>query len=278
MAQPRPSCLLILDIDEALNTEETRLEVGRCYTYVGSAVIRTHEAQAEPHCRMRLLAKLGNRKYLHSADEGADELWGSVMEQWLHNQFHTVSNNMYIYNRRQREIGGVELAFEALDVELENGALRVSLALDSNCCIPADDASIVTSVRTAFNAGQLGEDVVAVSAPAPESLAQQKAGAEVAKAQREAAAAAQAAAQAEAQAAAAAAAEAEAADEFLESPEAADADARAAAEEQQALEAELEEKFGMDEADFVVDYRMWDVEYADGSHATFDSATGTLTR
>ena len=34
---------------------------------------------------------------------GADELWEGVMEQWFYNQFHTISNNMRIYNRRQRE-------------------------------------------------------------------------------------------------------------------------------------------------------------------------------
>ena len=48
MAQPRPSCTLILDIDETLATEETKLEVGRCYTYVGSALIRPHRCQSSP--------------------------------------------------------------------------------------------------------------------------------------------------------------------------------------------------------------------------------------
>lgn len=276
MAQPRPSCTLILDIDETLATEETKLEVGRCYTYVGSALVRPHAATEPAHCYMRLLPKLGCRKYLHAADEGADELWKSVMEQWFYNQFHTISNNMRIYNRRQREEGNPELVFERLDVELENGALTVRLALDSTCRIPPERADVLTAVRAAFNEGKLGEDVVAVNAPGAASLAAQaEAGhaAAMAKAEAEAAEAAQKAAEAEA---AAAAAEADAANEFLESPSVADADRIAAAKAEEELHAKLEEQYGEEEPEFVVDFTMWDVEYADGSVRTYDSAAGSF--
>lgn len=276
MAQPRPSCTLILDIDEALATEETKLEVGRCYSYVGSALVRPHAAEETPRCRMRLMAKLGNRKYLRSSDEGADALWGDVMEQWLYNQFHTVSNNMRIYNRRQQEIGGVELPFEWLEVELENGALTVSLALDSNCCVPPEQASLVTAVRDAFNGGALGEDVVRVEAPSAASLEQQKEAGAIAVTEREAQREAEAAAKAEAEAAAAAAAEAEADQDFLESPAKADAEAASRAAEEEAARAALEEKYGVAEPDFVVDYTLWDVLRTDGSRATFDSSTGAF--
>lgn len=276
MAQPRPSCTLILDIDEALATEETKLEVGRCYSYVGSALVRPHAAEDTPRCRMRLMAKLGNRKYLHSADEGADELWGDVMEQWMYNQFHTVSNNMCIYNRRQREIGGIELPFKWLDVELENGALTVSVALDSNCSVPPEQASLITDVRRAFNDGALGENVVRVIAPTQASFDEQKAAAEVAKAHRIAQEQAEAAAKAEAEAAAKAQAEAEAAQEFLESPAAANAEAEALAAEEEAARAALEEKYGIDDPDFAVDFTLWTVVRVDGTQSTFDSSTGTF--
>ena len=34
MAQPRPSLTLIVDVDERIDSEELRLEIGRSYTYV----------------------------------------------------------------------------------------------------------------------------------------------------------------------------------------------------------------------------------------------------
>ncbi len=52
MAQPRPSLTLILDIDERFDSEETRLEVGRCYTSfprrrgIGDAVEHGYRALA----------------------------------------------------------------------------------------------------------------------------------------------------------------------------------------------------------------------------------------
>lgn len=47
MAQPRPSMTLILDLDERVDCEELRLEIGRSYAYVGSTLVRTHAAAGE---------------------------------------------------------------------------------------------------------------------------------------------------------------------------------------------------------------------------------------
>lgn len=278
MAQPRPSCTLILDIDETLATEETKLEVGRCYTYVGSALIRPHAAEQPAHCYMRLLPKLGCRRYLHSSDEGADELWEGVMEQWFYNQFHTISNNMRIYNRRQREEGNPELPFERLDVELENGVLTVRLALDSTCRIPPERADVLNAVRAAFNAGMLGEGVVAVNAPGEASLALQTEAGHAAALEREAVAGRAAEEKAAAERAALQQAEADAANEFLESPSVADAERIEAAKAEEEMQAKLEEMYGEEEPEFVVDFTMWDVEYADGSVRTFDSAAGEFVK
>lgn len=44
MAQPRPSLTLILDLDERLDSEDVRLEIDRCYSYVGSTLVRAHPA------------------------------------------------------------------------------------------------------------------------------------------------------------------------------------------------------------------------------------------
>ena len=70
--------------------------------------------------------------------------------------------------------------------------------------------------------------------------------------------------------AAAAAAEAEAEEAFLELPRLAD-DAASEEEAEPALE-----PFALDEPDFEVDYRLWLIEYADGSTRTFDSHARTL--
>ena len=109
------------------------MEVGRCYTYVGTALVRTHKAEsdAEPENTMRMLVKLGTRRYLSREDEESEALWNTVIKRWLYNQFHTVVNNMQIFNRRQREIGNDSLPFTWLEIELENGALVVRLRLDS---------------------------------------------------------------------------------------------------------------------------------------------------
>lgn len=63
MAQPRPSLTLILDLDERLDSEDVRLEIDRCYSYVGSTLVRTHPAcDGEPQNIMRFLVKLGTRR------------------------------------------------------------------------------------------------------------------------------------------------------------------------------------------------------------------------
>ncbi len=276
MASPRPSCVLILDIDEALATEETRLEVNRCYAYVGSALVRPHAAESPTHCYMKLMPKLGCRKYLHASDKGADELWDSVMEQWFYNQFHTISNNMRIYNRRQREEGNPELLFERLDVELEGGDLTVRLALDSTCRIPPERADVLTSARTALNSGVLGEGAIAINAPSKASLSNQVEAARAEAEQKAQQEAEERAAAEKENTEAADTPELDSADEFLESPEVADAQRIEALKAEEAMREKLEEQYGEEEPDFVVDFSLWDVEYADGSLRTFDSRTNSF--
>lgn len=278
MAQPRPSCTLILDIDERLYSEEVKLEVGRCYAYVCTTLVRTHPAsEGEPVNTARILAKLGTRKYVHSADEGADELWGGVMERWLHNEFHKIGNNLVIYNRRQREIGGVELNFDWLEVELENGALTLAWRLDSTSFIDPERSALASQVRALLNDGALGEGVVRVQMPSDASYAQQAAQAAEERAAREAAAAEEAARKAEEERLAAEKAEQEAEAAFLESPELVAGEEKETGDETyEEMRAEIEEKFAMPEADFAIDYATWTVIYADGSQRDFDSATGSF--
>ena len=82
MAEPRPSLLLILDIDERIATHETKLELNRCFAFM-SALIRTHapedglpafvgdapEGDEQPVVNTaKCVLKMGTKKYLYSAD------------------------------------------------------------------------------------------------------------------------------------------------------------------------------------------------------------------
>ena len=157
MAQPRPSLTLILDLDERLDSEDVRLEIDRCYSYVGSTLVRTHPAcDGEPQNIMRFLVKLGTRRYLRAEDEGADELWNDVMERWFYNELYKVSNNMLIYNRRQREVGNPQLVFDWIDVELQNGQLHALLHCDNVSGIRPETSELLTQLRASVQRRRSG--------------------------------------------------------------------------------------------------------------------------
>lgn len=271
MPEPRPSLTLVLDVDEQYASPETRLEVNRCYTHVCSTVFRSHETPEgqTPENVAQFLVKFGSNKYLFSTDDGADDLWDTIIEKWLFNTFYKVANNMQIYNRRQREIGGQELYFDWLDVDLQNKGLIVRIRLDSNSALPPETNKVISSVRAALNEGLLGDSVVRVQMPTDASYAQQKEAGLTAKAEREAQAAAAATAEQEAQAQAEAAAIEAAAQDFVESPDLLD---NPELDEMKAWEEEMERKFALPEADFALDYTRWAVLDATGGVRSFDSA------
>ncbi len=277
MAQPRPSLTMILDIDERIDSKELRLEVNRCYAYIGTALVRTHPAPSEDapiENTLRMLVKLGTRHYIDSADEGADELWNEVMVRWFSNQFHKVGNQTLIFNKRQREIGNAEIPFTWFEIDLENGKLPVKMHCNDVSSIDEEASVVLTQVRDAYNAGKLGDkaSVKAISMPTEESWAAQvTAGAEAAaiRAEEEARAAAEAAA---AEEAAHKAAEEAAEQAFLESPELM---AEEAAEGQPEVEGggleEPELIFELDEPTFGVVYDAWTVEYTDGTSKVYEA-------
>ncbi len=315
MAKPHPSMALLLDLDERLVDNDLRLEIDRCYSYLGTPVVRTHPAgEGAPENAIRMMVRVGAREYLDSTAEGADALWSDSIEHWLLNQVHAVENQMKIFNRRQREEDRDELTFTWLEVELAGGRLTVRLRLDSSCGIDPADSVWVTRVRTALNKGALGEGVVAVQLPSDASYEEQYvAGLAALAARKEAEEAAARAAEA---AAAAEAAEAEAAAEatFMASPalvaeaeeaakeaeEAADivVQARIARDLEAAERGELEKtpeqivaeriaeeahlgediqkKYALPEADFPIAFDQWTVIYADGTTRDFDAIRGVL--
>lgn len=298
MAQPRPSLTLVLDIDERLDSKNLRLEVDRCYSYVGTTLVRTHAAGTQPATTLaaanaaakgqasappaedatvpapvnvvRLLVRMGTRKYLRSSDEGSDALWSEVMERWFFNEFYKVGNNLQIFNRRQREEGNPELSFDWLAVELENGEVCVWLHLDSESGIDPKQSAQLTRFREKLNSGTFAGRVERVIMPDPADYEHQRTAGLAAKAERAAAEeAARTAAQEEARRAQEEARRA--ADEaFLELP-----DAEAAEKEEREREEEkLAAKFALKEPDFPLDYHLWRIEYADGDVRVFDSTSG----
>ncbi|AJC12664.1 hypothetical protein JI75_08410 [Berryella intestinalis] len=269
MPQPRPSLALVLDVDEEYATKETRLEVGRCYSYVGSTVVRSHKRAegARPLNRAELHVKLGNRRYLASDDEGADELWNDVIERWLFNQFGTIANNMRIYNRRQREIGGTELDFDYLDVVLENGGLVVQARLDSTSGIPAEVSAVVSQIRSALNAGALGPDVHRVTIPSEADYRRQVTEAQIRSEQDLGTETEGLPAQGENPDPIEASEQID--EPFTESDDLVDTSEQDALAE---LEAQMEAKFALPDPDFEIDYRIWGVMLPDGTEKEFDSA------
>lgn len=264
---------LILDLDERVDSENLRLEIGRSYAYVGSTLVRTHAAAGEDapaESTMRMLVKLGTRQYLAAGEEGSDELWNDVMRDWFRNQFRKLGNQALIYNKRQKEMeDGRELAFTWLEVDLQNGTLPVRLHMNDVSGIAEDAADMLSLVRDAYNEGKLGDagSIARVSMPSADDWAAQVEAGAAAFAERKAAE--EAAAEAERAAAEEAAAEA-----FLESPELVEADARSADGEGAVDGGGMEPPelvFELDEPTFAPTYRTWTVEYTDGTSKVFEA-------
>lgn len=275
MTKPHPSVTLILDLDESLDSKDMRLEIRRCYSYIAPTVVRTHPSEEDGgvHNTMRIVLKLGARKYLHSSDEGADELWAESFENHLVNDFYKLGNNMQIFNRRQREEGKTELKFDWLEVELQSGELVVRFHLDSESSLPSERAEMVTQVRTLYNQGVLGEGVTTVSIPSPASYQEQQAAYDAEAEERARLAAEEAARKEQEEQEAREAAEKEAEENFLESPEIDEKEDEETAyqKEEERVRREVKERYTLKDPDFVLDCKIWEVGYSDGSSRIYDS-------
>ena len=174
MVAIHPSLTLVLDLDERLATQETKLEIKRCYAHVGMPIVRTHRATGEePGGNVaRFLVSMGTKHYLASEEAGADELWEASVEPWLASMFYKVCNNMAAYNRRMRKIGLPELDFARVDVELENGQFTVGLVPDPQNRIPREAAAHIGRARMLLNDGTL-EGAVRVDMPSAVSWEEQ---------------------------------------------------------------------------------------------------------
>ena len=273
MVKPVPSLMLLLDVDQPLVSQETRLEINRCWAHVSPTVLRGHETPEgeQPENIARFLVKFGTNHYLKSSFAGADETWNDTMEHWLYSMFHKVGNNMKIFNRRQREEHLTELYFDKLEVNMEDDAAIVTVRLDSQSDIVPETAYMITHVREALNAGLLGEGPVRVLMPSEASWkAQLEAAAEEAARKEAERLAAEEAERLAAEEAAQAAIE-EAEEDFAPAPDLVEPDPEELDEAR--IRAELEARWTLPEADFAVDYSRWDVTFPDGSVREFDAST-----
>lgn len=176
MSKPHPSMALTLDLDESIVDHELRLEIDRCYSYLGTPVVRSHPAaDGEPVNTLRMTVRVGAREYLDSSVEGADALWNDYIEHWLLNQVHAVDNQMKIFNRRQREESKPELVFTWLEIELQGGRLVVRMRLDSTWRHRPRGEQVGEPRARGPERGALGQDVVAVTLPSAASYEKQHA-------------------------------------------------------------------------------------------------------
>lgn len=218
---PHPSSLLILNIDEELDSKELRLEIDRCYSYLGAPLVRTATRPSDrdtPYNVLRLNVKnVGAAHYVTNPSEETDELW-AMLTSWLRNQLHMIDNQMKIFNRRQREEGNPEIVFDHIEIALENGSFIASIHTDSVSGVDPTVIEQLCTLRKMIAAGTISTGLSAVVMPSEAALAAQHEAGLAEKAKREAAAITAAEAEASAKARAVAEAEEEAATLFMESP------------------------------------------------------------
>lgn len=278
--KPYPSNIIIFNVDDRILDDDLKLALKRSWTHIGEMLVRPHAASegSEPRNIMHVVVKYGTRSYLRSGDEERDANWSERMEQHLLSTMRKISNNNIAFNRRQRKTGDAELAIDAIEFELEAGALTLEYRLDSNGCVPASCAHIATDIRAALNAGVLGEPV-RVKAPSDSSYRRQAHAYAQLKAEEAARAAVEEETRLAAEEAERLAAEAAAVERFAESPELAAEVEREEAEEARKTsplevppltDEEWEAEYGVLDADFEIDYRLWEAVYADGSSREFD--------
>lgn len=278
--KPYPSNIIMFYLDDRIYNDDIKLALKRSWTHIGEILVRSYEGAADssPKNFIQVVVKYGNRAYLRDTNDEAQAHWTERIEQHLLSTIRKISNNVIAFNRRQRKHAEPEIAFDSLVFELESGALSLEYKLDSNGYLPPACAHIATDIREALNAGILGEPT-RILIPSPASYQQQERAAAEAKAASEAVAASDTAG-AEGEQATTAVDNDETGELFIEAPELV-----AEIEQQEALKAkedspfeiaplteeEWQAEYGVAEADFVLDYRVWEVVSSEGTSCDFDS-------
>ena len=286
--KPYPSNLIVFDMCSEEFDEELKLDIVRSWTHIGEVLVRTHNTpEGQRPCNViHIKVKYGCRPYLKVDGGESDANWAERMEQHILSTMRKVSSNLIAHNRRRRRENLPQIAFRSMEFELERGALTLEFLLDSNGAVPTECAHMASDIRAALAAGKLGQ-AVRVVAPSPNAYANQVEAARIEREAREAQEQAKAAEQQAQEDQARREAEAEAQERFMESPELVEAEEKreeAAKEEQEGeddrvspLEVaplsreEWDALYGVRDADFKVDYRIWQVVDARGGTREFDS-------
>ena len=199
------------------------------------------------------------------------------MEQWFYNQFHTIFEQHAHLQPTPARRGQPGFPLSGSTSSSKTACLPCASRSIPRAAFRPKRADVLNAVRAAFNAGTLGEGVVAVNAPGEASLAQQTEAGHAAALERESRRGAQPE-EGRGRSSRAAAGRGRCRQRVSRSPSVADAERIEAAKAEEEMQAKLEEMYGEEEPEFVVDFTMWDVEYADGSVRTFDSAAGEFVK
>lgn len=287
MPNLHPNMNLLFDLDATWDSPEARAELKRSYAFVvGNMELTRHEAaEGEPVPENAIDLRISlHSPYWDGNDEGANRNWPGF-KTWLDSKLRKVSSVLVGVNAAREKKGDEPFAFGWMVLDLLSN-LKVEVHLKPDSSVDRRTMELVEEVRARMAAGELGTGRVArVTVPSRPAFQEQ-----LRKAIEEEAAAA-AAAQAEAEAAERAAVRpaenAVSADAPAEECEAAPDDCMA--EPVTETETETGEAPSPDAApqaapkhplipQFEIDYAVWDVEYADGTVARFDSRTGELRR
>lgn len=282
--KPYPSNLIIFNIDSRILTEDVKLSIRRSWTHIGEILVHPYEndPQSKPMNFIHVMVKFGTRHYLNSALDEADENWNTRMEQHLLSTMRKISNNNIAFNRHLRNSHQEELILDYLEFELEGGALTLEYRLDSNGCVPTSCAQVATEIRNALNANMLGNPCC-IRIPSHSSFdAQQKAYEERAKQTQLEDASLMQTNDVSNDGEQPSMVEALAEEGFIEAPELVEEIEQEETEAKRSnsplevaplSEEEWEALYGVNEANFEIDYHIWEIVYADGTSREFDSST-----
>lgn len=266
---PKPSLVLQVKLLPEDYSETAVAEIKRSYMYIAQSVVSelAEDERADGNI-MRLSVRL-MKPYWNPADAGAEELWRQSFMPWLANATRNMSTAMHNFNTVLHPLGSGNVSYGWADYDFApHGVMRMKV--DGENRLPAIAPALIDRARMLMAEGAWDENVALIRMPSRASLA----------AQEEAAAAARrAAAEAAAAKAAAESASLGAPDGDAPADAGVPADGLAAdaeVETEAALtgsEASPEVPAEVDEAtvSFPLDYRIWGIEYADGSVIEFDS-------
>lgn len=285
----RPSLVLQVRLTPESYSEATEEEIKRSYIYLAQPLVqRLPEDEAAEGNVMRLSIRI-MRPYWDTSDAKARELWDGVMPRWLLNVTRNISVAMHNYNEVEHPEGCNPIDYAWVEFDFGTHAL-FRVKTDAENRIPLDMPQMIELARRLMNERAFGQTQIALirmpsSASYEQQLAEAKQRAHEREEQEKAAEAQQeqearhAAAQEPcetdgiveqetAQEAAASSAQPESCEPCNTHGEGGESD-EALAEETRSADAPLRPT----RLAFDIDYRMWGIEYADGTVKEFDSHT-----